>query len=400
MTRKVLVGMLLLGALFVFGLATFYVKNWQFHVGHGYRLTAHFPVVHTLDRGDVVRMAGVVVGTVEDLQISTEAATQFPVRATLWLRQGVVVRADDQASIKMTSVFGGSYVAIERGDPEAAELRDGDQIKRTEVAPSVTEVIEQSKVTLREISKAFEDVSAITSDLREGKGALGRLLQDEEFFDKLDRMATDLGEASARLRDGEGALGKLVMDDQMAADLESIVSDTKELTHHLRQLADDLRSGEGTLGKLLESDELYAKLDESIGTVNDVAKLFKEGEGVVSRLLQDPEMADDLRALASEANDAAANLKEVTDKIAQGENTLGKLLESDEVYVKLDASLDDLNEFTKALAEGTGTVGKLVHDEEAYKKLTALIDSVQGIVDTYREQSPVISLAGAVFGAF
>jgi ABC-type transporter Mla subunit MlaD len=129
MTRKVLVGMLLLGALFVFGLATFYVKNWQFHVGKGYRLVANFPVVHTLDTGDVVRMAGVVVGTVEELTISTEAATQFPVRAVLWIREGVVVRADDQASIRMTSVFGGSFVAIERGDPQAQPLSDGDTLE-------------------------------------------------------------------------------------------------------------------------------------------------------------------------------------------------------------------------------------------------------------------------------
>ena len=62
--------------------------------------------------------------------------------------------------------------------------------------------------------------------------------------------------------------------------------------------------------------------------------------------------------------------------------------------------LDDLKKFSGALAEGKGTVGKLVMKDEAYSKLTELIDSVQDIVDTFREQSPVISFAGAVFGAF
>jgi phospholipid/cholesterol/gamma-HCH transport system substrate-binding protein len=400
MTRKVLVGMLLLGALFVFGLATFYVKNWQFHVGKGYRLVANFPVVHTLDTGDVVRMAGVVVGTVEELTISTEAATQFPVRAVLWIREGVVVRADDQASIRMTSVFGGSFVAIERGDPQAQPLSDGDTLERTLVAPSVTEVVEQSKATLAEIKNAFEDVRTITAELREGKGALGRLIKDEEFYTKLDKMATDLSEATGRLQAGEGTLGKLVMDEKMAADVEALVTDARELAEHIREISEGIRTGEGTLGQLVSSDELYTALNDAVATVSEVATLFKEGEGVAARLLQDPEMAEDLRTLAAEASQTAANLKEVTNKIAEGESSLGRLLESDEAYQKLNASLDDLNAFTESLAEGTGTVGKLVRDDEAYKKLTTLIDSVQGIVDTYREQSPVISFAGAIFGAF
>ena len=57
MGKKVLVGMLLLGALIVFGVATFKVKNWQFYLSKGKPIEARFPVVHTLDKGDLVRMA-------------------------------------------------------------------------------------------------------------------------------------------------------------------------------------------------------------------------------------------------------------------------------------------------------------------------------------------------------
>lgn len=400
MTRKVLVGMLLLGALFIFGVATFYVENWQTYLGRGYTLTAKFPLVQTLDKGDIVRMAGVNVGRVDTLDIDTEAATTLPVEATLWIRRGVNVRADDTATVRLASLFGGSYVAIERGDPAAPVLGEGQRIEKTDVAASATEIIEQSKLTLREVQTAFEDVTAITADLKEGKGALGRMLKDEELYENLDGIAADareavdgLKEAADRLERGEGVLGKLVMDDQMAEDLDTLVADAKAITEDLRTVTADLREGEGTLGKLLKTDELHTSLEAAVASISEVADLFKEGEGLGAKLLNDAELADDFRAVA-------ANLKEVSVKLAEGESTLGKLLDSDEAYQKLDASLDDLNEFTSALAEGEGTLGKLVADAEAYDKITKLIDSVQGIVDTYREQSPVVSFAGAIFGAF
>ena len=109
--------------------------------------------------------------------------------------------------------------------------------------------------------------------------------------------------------------------------------------------------------------------------------------------LKDPQLADDLRTLASEASVAAGNLREISEKVADGQNTVGRLLESDEAYVKLDTSLDDLNSFTTALREGEGTVGKLVMEDDAYEKVDFMIDSVQGIVDAFREQSPVITFA-------
>lgn len=373
MSRQVLVGILLLGALFIFGLATFYVKNWQFYMGKGYRLKADFPAVQTLDQGDVVRMAGVSVGTVESLEISTAAATQYPVRATLWIRRGVVVRADDMAVIKLASVFGGTYVAIERGDPSAEELDDEDVIPKTKVAPSITELIEDSKSTLAEVKKAFDEVNAIAADLKEGKGTLGRLLHDEELSKQVGQTVADvrdsaesLKKAAERIDKGEGVLGRLIMDDAMAKNLDAVVSDARDVTENLRSVTEDLRKGEGTIGKLLKSDELYNNLNEGVTTISDTAKLFKSGEGILPKLLQDKKMADDLASLASNASQAAADLREFTGKLRSGESTIGKLLESDEVY----------------------------------KKITALLDSVQGIVDTYREQSPVISFAGAIFGAF
>jgi hypothetical protein len=77
-------------------------------------------------------------------------------------------------------------------------------------------------------------------------------------------------------------------------------------------------------------------------------------------------MAEDLKAMTGDARQAATNLKEVSDRLAGGE----------------------------------GTLVKLMTDDKLYEQLTQIAEDLQGMLDTYREQSPVISFAGAVFGAF
>jgi phospholipid/cholesterol/gamma-HCH transport system substrate-binding protein len=392
--------MLLLGALFIFGLATFYVENWQFYLGKGYRLTARFSTAHTLDKGDTVRMAGVAVGIVEDLNIETQVATDKPVEAVLWIRRGLRVRADDVATIRISSVFGGNYIAIERGDLMARELRNGDEIPRTAVEASISEVIEQSKKTLADIDKAVGDIGTVGTQLTEGKGTLGKLLMDEALANKLEKAVDQastamdgIKTAADRLEKGQGVLGKLLMDDELANKVVNLADDAGKVAANLTDVSEDLAEGKGTIGRLLKDESLYTELKDSVNAIADVAKRAKEGQGLLPRLLDDKQMADDARQVF-------ADLRDIADKMTKGESTAGKLLASDEAYKELMASLDNLKQASSAISSGEGTLGKFIKDDKVYQQLTELLTSVQGIVDTYREQSPVISFAGAVFGAF
>ncbi len=400
MARKVLVGMLLLAALFIFGLATFYVENWQFYLGRGYRLTARFTAAQTLDTGDLVRLAGVAVGTVEELRVHTETPTDYPVEAVLFIRRGVSIRADDRAIIRMSTLFGGTYVDIERGDPEAQALENTDELAKTAVAPSITQVVEESTQTLERVSAVFDDVGAITEEIRRGEGVLGRLIHDEELYKQLRTAVMDGQETVAslrttaqRLEEGQGLLGKLIMDEKMAEDFSALTAEAHGTAANLRAMSDDLREGRGTIGRLLHDEELYDRLTDSVGTLEQTARALREGDGLVPRLLDDPQLADDFQTFT-------ASMRRISERLDHGEGTLGKLMTSAEAYEKLNASLDDLNAVTAAISRGEGTLGKLMTDDELYGKLSRIAEDLQAMLDTYREQSPVISFAGAVFGAF
>jgi phospholipid/cholesterol/gamma-HCH transport system substrate-binding protein len=384
--------MLLLAALFIFGLATFYVENWQTYLGEGYRLTARFPKANTLDVGDRVRMAGVTVGQVESLSIDTDV-TDRPVETVLWISTGVKVRAEDTAVVRISSIFGGNYIAIDRGPQDAQVLGDGDEIQLTEVAPSMSEVIEESDHTLTQVRKAFATFDGIATEVSEGKGPLGQLIKDEELYAEIKEIVSNvqgaskrLATASERMEKGEGVLGKLLMDDELAATLDQISADAAAI-------AADLREGKGTIGKLLKSDELYAQFQEVASEVSQTAKQVREGEGILPKLISDEELAAEGKALVTDARAIAADLR-------AGKGTIGKLLVEEEVYADLTAALKDIGKAADSFVNAEGTLGLLMTDRRLHDQITGLVADIQAIIEAYREQTPTISFVGSVLGAF
>ena len=80
----------------------------------GHRLHALFSNVQDLKVGDRVKMAGVEVGKVENIQLEGNR-----VNVTMKLRKEAEVRTDSTATIKFTGLMGQNYVSIDFGSGNA-----------------------------------------------------------------------------------------------------------------------------------------------------------------------------------------------------------------------------------------------------------------------------------------
>ena len=422
MGRKVLVGMLLLGALFIFGLGTIYIKNLQYYFQaiagrEGYQLRAQFQTAQSLNVGDEVRILGVEVGHVHDLKI-LEGVADKPVTALLWIEEGVSVRKQDTAFIEIQSIFGGSYVGIDRGDPQAPVLKNLDEIMGTEVRPTISDLVAKADTALGEASvafadagKAIENVRVVTDRLAEGKGLI-RMLTDEEEYVKLDQTiqsAKSAFEGIDRLtkdvHEGEGLLPRLLSDGQLAQDVQDLAADARDAANSLKALVSDLEEGKGTLGKILKDEKLYTQITETfsegreaLSTLKDLAQEAKDGKGVLAKLLTDEKMAQDLEQITTDMRSFASELADLSENLDKG--SLGKMLASDEAYTKFIEVLDELHASAQAIQEKKGTLGKLIYEDKVHTQLADALDSVQKLLDEYREQSPILTFAGAIFGAF
>lgn len=94
-------------------------------------------------------------------------------------------------------------------------------------------------------------------------------------------------------------------------------------------------------------------------------------------------LAQELPKLASQMQRALDQINAVVGE--NRENLAGGLENFREASGKIQVSIDNLNKITDKIASGEGTIGKLVNDDKAYNEVVKTLDSIQGGVATLSE---------------
>jgi phospholipid/cholesterol/gamma-HCH transport system substrate-binding protein len=172
------------------------------------------------------------------------------------------------------------------------------------------------------------------------------------------------------VRLGRGTLGKLVTDDTLYMQLNDFVASAEAVTRNLN-------SGRGTLGRLATNPAAAKSLEASLQNLEMVTARIRNGEGSLGRLVNDD-------ALSKSVTSATNNLDAITGRINRGEGTAGKLVTDAELYNRLNSMADRLDKLTQSLAQGEGTAGQLLHDKQLYENMNGAITELHSLVKDIR----------------
>jgi phospholipid/cholesterol/gamma-HCH transport system substrate-binding protein len=305
------------GLFFLLGIALAWITFESLNGGRlfkkeGYTLVAGFANLKGLKTGDEVRMAGVKVGAVETTRLAGDR-----VEALLAIEPNVKIPNDAVASVEQSSLLGSNYLGVTFGTPTNPLLKDGDEIK-TKATVDMSEVISQLGTLGTKLDQVMGEISKSLGAGSEGGGIFSRV--DKLLTDngpKLTETISNLQDITTKIKSGEGTFGKLINDPK---------------------LHDELLAGVGEI-KLAAADA-RTFMSDTKAIVADV----KSGKGALGVMLYDPATAENLKA-------SVANVRSVSDKIAKGEGTLGKLLADDTLYrdaqstlKKADRALDSMGD--------------------------------------------------------
>ncbi len=185
---------------------------------------------------------------------------------------------------------------LDRGEGLLGELMSNPETGRTltdalvETLDSVKEVaskIEHGEGTLprmitdRELADRFVSavgrIENLLARYEQADGLLPTLMTDpvtKERFDStlgsLEAAAKDLSALTTQLKEGKGLLPRLLNDEQYGTDVTRKLDD---LLGRLDRLAKDLESGDGTAAKLIHDPEIYLAIKDIIAGVNESALL-------------------------------------------------------------------------------------------------------------------------------
>jgi len=286
-----------------------------------YHLKTRFPNVQGLKSGAVVRLAGVEVGQVSDVQF---AGAQ--VEVTMELSEDVQDKITEQskAMIGSISLLGETAIDINATGAGRA-LKDWEYIQSARTPGQIAEVAEQANAGIVEITNLLKDI-------RSGKGTIGKLFTDEQVYKEFAALTS-------------------------AAD----------------RVMQNLNRGQGTLGKLLNDEKAYRSLQTSLDDLATMTRRINAGEGSLGRLLKDDQFAKSLSG-------ATANFDRISGGLARGEGTAGKLLTDEALYKRLDAVTGRLDTLLTRLNDGQGTAGQLLQDKKLYENMNGAVTDMRSLL--------------------
>jgi phospholipid/cholesterol/gamma-HCH transport system substrate-binding protein len=308
------------------------------------KLRARFADAGGLREGSEVRLAGVRIGKVDRVrllspsEVGTGPSPQ-KVEALMTIDSKIDgapaqdrIRSDSSAQQMAPSILGSEMIVnITPGTSIGQPIKDNDLLPSTS-GSTIGDLATNGTELAQKLSKLSDQLNEVVKNVREGKGTVGRLFNDEALYNNLNATIHDAEELATQIKSGKGSAGKFIYD-------EALYNNANDISLNLKKLSADLAAGRGTAGRLLQSDEMYNKIsriadrvNHSMDQIDSIVGDVNAGRGTLGKLVKDESIYNDARTAIARFNTTAARVDSVVAGAQRGEGTLGKLITDDQLY--------------------------------------------------------------------
>ena len=232
--------------------------------------------------GNNVRFSGINIGTVKDIAFISDST----VVVNLIIKDEVqkYIKTDAVASIGTDGLMGDKVMTISPG------TSSNEMVKNNAIIATATAV--ELEDLMKGLSKSVENAQIITLQLSEfslkinkGKGALNKVLTDEEFAISIETTMQNLNNSSnefavfaKNLNDKNGTLSKLMTNPEYANSIEKTLNNLEKSTNEFQRFSSKLNTEKGILSKLLSDERLANSVDSSLINIELASKKLIEIE--------------------------------------------------------------------------------------------------------------------------
>lgn len=296
-----------------------------------------------MTKGSAVRLNGILVGKVSSIDLSGENKPNRIVRMSIEVAEDklTVIPQDSLVSVGAENLLGTKYLNIARGK-SSVPVRAGGELKSRDTR-EFQDLVNAAYPAMESLQSIIARLDKIVGMVEVGKGSIGKLLVDDELYQRAV---------------------------QTVAEVQKLVT--------------TVSNGKGTMSKLLYDDEIYLQAKTSLSRVDDLIKGLQEGNGTLGKLIKDPALHDDVRKTVAEMN-------KLLDDLNAGKGSAGKLLKSDDLHqqvstlvTKLDKMVAQFDTMAGRLNAGEGTLGQLLVNPQLYESLNGTAREVQGVMKDFR----------------
>jgi phospholipid/cholesterol/gamma-HCH transport system substrate-binding protein len=155
-----------------------------------FRVSALFKNVSGLQSGSNVRYAGIIVGTIEDIEIVNDSL----VRVDLLVKESIhrFIKTDSKASIGSDGLMGYKLVNITAGSPKSFPVKNDGFIYGTSPV-EFDDILKNVKLTAENATAITTDLADILNKVNNGHGMFGQMLNDTVLFGAIEETVIATG---------------------------------------------------------------------------------------------------------------------------------------------------------------------------------------------------------------
>ena len=269
------VGVFVLGGLLLFAVGLFMIGDRQMAFAKKVTVYTEFKKITGLAPGAAVRVSGAKAGSITQILPPDTPSGKFRVELEIVEDLHRLVRTDSLATIETEGLVGGNYLGITTGSDTAPIVAPNTTIAGKEPL-DIADLMQRMGDTVTKVNDTIDDmnddIQRAVGAIADTAGSANSLITDVSA--EVTKMAAsgalitaDAAQIADGIRSGKGTIGKLVNDDELYNRVTAIAKQTEETTANARQL---VQSAKETLEGLQSKDGAVQGMTASVKqTMND-----------------------------------------------------------------------------------------------------------------------------------
>ncbi|WP_422080671.1 MlaD family protein [Ulvibacterium sp.] len=272
LSREIKTGIIVIGGILLFVLGFSYLKSTPLF-DDNITLYAIYDNVGGLQPGTPVSINGYNVGTVNDIGFNDDSGRLL---VTFSVKSDFGFSKNSSVELYDTGIIGGKGLQINPIFDGAPMVSKYDTLP-TETRPGLTELAQQKLTPLfKKFESAVTDADSVLMNVND--------VLDERARGDLRDAIHGLSGLVRSLQSSAEVLNKLLQNNE--GKLDSSLTNFKELTHNFSKLSDSLNNA--GLGRTL------ANLESTMTSLNQVMSKINQGDGTLGKLMNNEELYNNL----------------------------------------------------------------------------------------------------------
>lgn len=248
------------------------------------RIKATFGNIEGLRIGAPVRLSGINVGSVTNIEMKSDTSGKVDVEMKIESNVSRFLRANTKATIQTEGLVGNQFITLVISQSPAPQVKNGDYIEGIDPL-GFSAVLQETQSTLENTREMTQYLAEIVAKVNEGEGSIGKLINDESLYNSANNLVLTADRSLTTLTTNLDTLIFVV--NSIGSEVETFLNDIDKAVVEINSIVTSAKSGKGVLGNLIMEN---SQMDTTINTIlRNFVEISEETKLSAARLAENME---------------------------------------------------------------------------------------------------------------